>query len=252
MEKDSLISVIIPAYNSEKFIANTIQSVIDQTYKDWQLIVVDDCSEDNTVEIVAEFAEKDPRVICVSLSKNGGAAVSRNKGLEKASGRFIAFLDSDDSWYPTKLQDQREFMVKNNYPISFTSYDLMDENGEALGKIINSVKSIDYTGVLKNTIIGMSTSMIDTRIVKKDFKFINIRTRQDLYLWITLLKRGYKAYGMDKVYASYRVRKNSISSNKIKGAMRVWHIYYKLEKLGLFRSAYYFANYAWNAFAKKI
>jgi len=252
IENDFLISVIVPAYNSEKFIGETIQSVIDQTYKRWELIVVDDCSTDKTLEIIESYSAKDARVFCVPSAENGGAAVTRNIGLEKAAGRFIAFLDSDDLWSPSKLEDQLKFMLENRIPISFTSYELIDEEGNPLGKVVRSVKSIDYKGVLKNTIIGMSTSMIDTNIVDQEFRFINIRTRQDLCLWLTLLKRGHKAYGMDKVYASYRVRKNSISSNKFKGALRVWNIYYKLEKLGLFRSLYYFSSYAKNALIKKL
>lgn len=244
------ISIITPSYNSVSFIRETIESVLNQTYKNWEMIIVDDCSTDNSVEIISEYAKKDKRIKLFVNSSNSGAAVSRNKALENTTGRFIAFLDSDDVWKPKKIQEQVDFMITNELPISFTSYSLIDEKGEAIEKVVNTVKEIDYKGYLKNTIIGMSTSMIDTNFVKP-FKFKNIRTRQDTYLWISLLKRGHKAYGMNKILVNYRVRKDSISANKVKAAKRVWYLYYDLEKLGLLKSVYYFSFYVFNAIKKR-
>ncbi|WP_089261687.1 hypothetical protein [Maribacter sedimenticola] len=143
-------------------------------------------------------------------------------------------------------------MLTNSYPISFTSYELIDERGPQLNKIIQTVEEIDYYGYMKNTIIGMSTSMIDTLIIGNEFRFTNIRTRKDSYLWITLLKKGFKAYGINQVLAKYRVRTNSISANKIKAAKRVWYLYYNLEKLGIFKSTYFFSFYIFNAIKKRI
>lgn len=245
-----LVSIITPSYNSSLFIGETIKSVLNQTYENWEMIIVDDCSTDNSVEIINEYVKQDKRIKLFVNSLNSGAAVSRNRALEYTTGRFIAFLDGDDIWRPKKIQEQVNFMITNEAPISFTAYSLVDEKGESIDKIVNTVREIDYKGYLKNTIIGMSTSMIDTNFVKP-FKFKNIRTRQDTYLWISLLKRGHKAYGMDKVLANYRVRKDSISANKIKAAKRVWYLYYNLEKLGFLRSVYYFSFYIFNAIKKR-
>lgn len=244
------VSIITPSYNSSSFIEATIISVINQTYPNWEMIIVDDCSTDETVSILKEFSKIDKRIKYYVNESNKGAAVSRNLGLESATGRFICFIDSDDLWEDNKLLTQINFMTLNNLPISFTEYNLIDEDCVSLNKIIRTVKEIDYIGYMKNTIIGMSTSMIDTTMVKP-FKFKNIRTRQDTYLWISLLKRGHKAYGIDTVLASYRVRADSISANKIKAAKRVWYLYYNLEKLGFFRSTYYFSHYIYNAIKKR-
>lgn len=249
--KKELVSIITPSYNSSKFIEDTINSVISQTYGYWELIIVDDCSKDNSVSIIKKYIEKDCRIKLIQNKENKGAAETRNEALKIAKGSFIAFLDSDDLWLPKKIEEQLSFMKKNNYPISFTDYELIDEDGYFLGKVVRTVSSIDYKGYLKNTIIGMSTAMIDTNMIEP-FKFVNIRTRQDTYLWITLLKRGHNAYGLNTVLANYRVRKDSISANKLKAARRVWYLYYNLEKLGLVRSAYYFMNYVFNAIKKRV
>ncbi|RKR07169.1 teichuronic acid biosynthesis glycosyltransferase TuaG [Maribacter vaceletii] len=246
-----LVSIITPSYNSEEFIAETINSIICQTYPNWELIIIDDASIDKTIDILHEFANKDSRIKYLRNEKNSGAAITRNKGLDNAQGRFIAFIDSDDIWSKSKLEKQVNFMIDNNIPISFTSYSLINEKSVSLNKTIRSVPSIDYNGYLKNTIIGMSTAMIDTNIVSKDFRFVNIRTRQDTYLWITLLKKGHTAFGIDEILASYRVRKSSISANKFKAAKRVWYLYYNLEKLGLLKSAYNFSYYIFNALKKR-
>ena len=249
-EDNYLVSIITPSFNSEKYIKDAILSVINQTYQNWELIIIDDCSTDNSLSIVKSFSRNDSRINYYKNKTNSGAAVSRNLGLEKSLGRFVSFIDSDDIWFPEKLDLQINFMLDNDYIISFTSYGLIDNQGNFLNKIIRSVKEIDYKGYMKNTVIGMSTSMIDTS--KTDsFKFINIRTRQDTYLWITLLKRGLKAHGINSVLANYRVRNESISSNKLQAAKRVWFLYYSLENLGYFRSLYFFSFYLFNAVKKR-
>lgn len=247
-----MVSIITPAYNSAQFIMDTIVSVQKQTFEDWELLIVDDASTDETFSILESLARKDRRIKPFLLENNSGAAVTRNKGLKEATGRYIAFLDSDDQWYPTKLEKQLAFVQEKRAPISFTSYDLVNEDNEALNKIIRCVPKLDYVSHFKNTIICTSTSMIDTELVGRDFSFVNIRTRQDCYLWITLLKRGHLAYGLDEVLMSYRVRKDSISANKFKAAAKVWYLYYDLEKLGFFKSAYYFSFYAFNAVKKRV
>ena len=249
--KDELVSIITPVFNSEVFLHLAIESIQCQTYKNWELILIDDSSTDSSISIIQKYAENDSRIRYFINETNSGAAISRNIGLNKSIGRFIAFIDSDDIWACEKLEMQVNFMITHNYAISFTSYDLMDCNGLPLNKTINSVKEIDYKGYLKNTIIGMSTSMIDRSRLEL-FEFVNIRTRQDTYLWITLLKRGLIAYGINSVLVSYRVRNDSISSNKLKAAKQVWFLYYHLEKLGLLRSVVYFIFYVYNALKKRI
>lgn len=251
MSQNHLISIILPTYNSETFISETIFSVINQTYQNWELIIIDDCSTDNSILIVDSFLKNEKRIKFFKNKTNSGAAISRNIGLENSSGRFVSFIDSDDVWELNKLEIQIKFMIVNNYPISFTEYSLIDEKGIALNKTMKVVKEIDYYGYLKNTIIGMSTSMIDMTKTEK-FEFKNIRTRHDTYLWITLLKRGLIAQGLNKTLVNYRVRKDSISANKYKAARQVWKLYYNFEKLGLLKSTYYFSYYIYNAIKKRI
>jgi teichuronic acid biosynthesis glycosyltransferase TuaG len=251
MSQNHLISIILPTYNSETFISETISSVINQTYQNWELIIIDDCSTDNSMSIVDSFSKNENRIKFFKNKTNSGAAISRNIGLENSSGRFISFIDSDDVWELNKLEIQIKFMIVNNYAISFTEYNLIDEKGISLNKTIKVVNEIDYYGYLKNTIIGMSTSMIDLTKTEK-FEFKNIRTRQDTYLWITLLKRGLIAQGLNKTLVNYRVRKDSISANKYKAAKQVWKLYYNFEKLGLLKSTYYFSYYIFNAIKKRI
>jgi teichuronic acid biosynthesis glycosyltransferase TuaG len=247
---NDLVTIITPSYNSEKFIGEAIQSVLNQTYANWEMIIVDDCSTDNTLKLIHEYLKKDARIKLFENGLNCGAAVCRNIGLENATGRFIAFIDSDDLWISNKLELQLNFMLNNNYEISFTNYELVDESSKSLNKSVNSVLKVDYRGYLKNTIIGMSTSMIDSSKTGV-FKFTNLRTRQDTYLWISLLKKGFNAYGIDSTLAKYRVRKDSISANKISAAKQVWYLYYSLEKLGFITSVYYFTFYAYNAVKKR-
>lgn len=245
-----LISIITPVYNSELFISETINSVLAQSYANFEHIIIDDCSDDNSVKIIQSYIAKDSRIKLLSLKTNSGAAVARNLGLKHAKGSYICFLDSDDIWFPSKLEKQLEFMSRLNAPISFTSYNLVDQSGINYDKVIKAVDKLHYHDYLKNTIIGMSTSMINKNLVS-DFEFINIRTRQDTYLWISLLKKGYVAYGLNEVLVSYRVRSNSISANKFKAMRQVWYLYYKLEKLGFFRSSYFFLFYLINAIKKR-
>lgn len=248
---DDLVSIIMPAYNSGNFIADSIKSILTQTYPHWELLITDDCSTDNTVEVIKEFSNNDDRIKLFVLEENAGAAMARNNSLEHARGRFIAFLDSDDMWLPEKLRKQVAFMKDNNYPISFTSYEVLDEYKNPTNTIINSVNKIDYKDYLKNTIIGMSTSMIDSSIVG-EFRLINLRANQDACLWASLLRKGFIAYGISEILAQYRVRSGSISSNKFKAAKNVWYMYYNVEQLGLMKSAYYFSFYVFNAIKKRL
>lgn len=229
-----------------------IDSVVSQTYVNWELILVDDCSTDDTIQIVERAINGNPKVKIIKLTSNVGSANARNTALDFANGRFIAFLDSDDIWYPDKLEKQVSFMLKNRAPISFSSYELIGESGASRNHIIHSVKKLTQIDYLKNTIIGFSTSMIDTKMVGSDFRMKDIRTRQDTSLWITLLGRGFFAYGIDEVLVKYRTHSNSISANKVKAAKQVWNLYFKIHKLGLIKSIYCFSFYAFNAVKKRV
>lgn len=245
------VSVITASYNCARFIEESIKSVLNQTYDNLELIIVDDYSTDNTEEIVNEYIKKDSRVKFYKLKNNSGAAVARNKGLDKATGRFIAFLDSDDVWDKEKLEKQINFMRSNNYGFSFTSYRLINEYGDLLNKEVKVPNQIKYEQLLKNTIIGCLTVIIDKELIG-DFKMPLVRAGQDTATWLSILRKGNIAYGYDEVLASYRLVSGSISSNKIKALKRTWNTYRKLEKLNLLKSSYYFSHYVLNAVKKRI
>lgn len=250
MFKDK-VSVITPTYNAARFLEETINSVLNQTYDNFEMIIVDDCSMDNTLEIALKYSEIDSRVRVYKLEENSGAAVARNKAIEIAEGRYIAFLDSDDLWDSNKLENQLGFMKNSNIGFSFTSYRLMNENGEFLNKEVNSPKEVDYKYLLKNTIIGCLTVVIDRAIIG-DFRMPLIRAGQDTATWLSILRKGFKAYGYNEVLASYRHVSGSISSNKIKALKRTWNTYRNVEKINFLSCVYYFANYVFNAIVKRI
>lgn len=246
---NSLISVITPTFNCENFIRETYNTLIDQTYSDWEWIVTDDASTDSTAEILKTIASNDPRINLKVRQYNGGAAVSRNCSLKRSNGRYIAFLDSDDLWMPEKLKTQIEFMNSKNCDICFSSYCLISENGQALNKYvdINVPELIGYNDLLKKkATFGCSTVMIDKQNIP-DFTMPLIRTGQDYATWLLILKQGYKAHHLKKILTSYRIRSNSISRNKFKKAKRQWKIYREIEHISILKSAYYFFNYAYRA-----
>jgi teichuronic acid biosynthesis glycosyltransferase TuaG len=244
-----LISVITPSYNAAKVIKNTMKSVQMQTYDNWEMIIVDDCSKDDTVAIIKAEQQLDNRIKLIELKENSGAAVARNTAINYANGSFIAFLDSDDQWTEEKLEKQLQFMLEKDVAFSFTAYRLMDENGEVLQKVVNAPKVVNYNFLLKNTIIGCLTVMLNIEKLGK-VQMPKIRTRQDLALWLSILKKGNNAYGLNEPLAYYRKVKGSISSNKMKMAKQNWLVYRQIEKLGFLRAAWSFANYAWNSVKK--
>jgi len=250
--RNNMITVVTPSYNCSAFILDTINSVLSQSYSNWEMIIVDDCSTDNSVETIEKIINDNPRIRLIRLKNNVGSAQSRNIALEVANGRFIAFLDSDDVWYPDKLEKQVLFMLEKKTPISFTSYELIDENGVNKNHVISSVEKLHQIDYLKNTIIGFSTSMVDTKIVGNNFRMKDIRTRQDTSLWITLLGKGFIAYGIDEVLVKYRVHSGSISANKAKAAKQVWNLYFNIHKIGLLKSMYCFSFYVFNAIKKRL
>jgi teichuronic acid biosynthesis glycosyltransferase TuaG len=251
MEKQPMISIITPSYNASEFIGRTIESVQKQTFQEWEMLIVDDCSSDDTREKVGQYASEDPRIQLICLEENGGAAVARNTALKRAKARYVAFLDSDDCWKPEKLERQLQFMRENGYAFTFTGYELVAPDGEPLHKKVAAPAEISYTGLLKNTIIGCLTVMID-RNQTGQFQMPNIRTRQDLATWLSILKKGHVAYGLNEVLAEYRTGNPSISKNKWKALKMNWFVYRKVEKLNVMKACWCFSHYAFNAVAKRL
>lgn len=247
--KKNLVSIITPMYNSEKFIEATIKSVIEQTYQDWEMIIIDDCSTDKSANIVKAYVEKDDRIKYIRNKSNLGVSSARNLALENASGQFLAFLDSDDIWTKEKLETQINFMNKNNYAITFTSYELMDENNKPLNKVIPVPKDVDYKKLLKGNVLGCLTVVIDQTKINFDIRMSGVR-HEDYVLWLSILKKGHTAHGINEVLALYRKSSNSLSGNKIKAAKWTWNIYRNVEKIPLHKAIYYFINYGINGIKK--
>jgi len=210
-----LVSIITPLFNSEAFITETITSVQNQSYTNWEMLLIDDGSIDDTISIAEDFSLKDNRIKLFKNKTNQGAAISRNKGITNAKGDYIAFLDADDLWKPEKLETQITFMQDNNCAVSFSSYEQIDEAGKPLNKLVKALPILSYKKYLKTNYIGNLTGVYNT---KKLGKIVspNLRKRQDWLLWLNAIKAsGKPAQGIQESLAFYRVRDNSMSSNKI-------------------------------------
>lgn len=240
--RESLVSIITPTYNTEAFISDTIDSVRAQSYANWELILVDDASLDNTVAIVRKYAAADDRIKIHVLNTNSGAAIARNTAIEKASGDYIAFLDADDLWKPEKLAKQIAFMQEKDIAVSFSSYELMDENGISLGKMVKALPKVNFSKMLKSNYIGNLTGIYNTAKLGKVY-MPNIRKRQDWALWLALVQKVGYAYSLEEPLAKYRVRDNSISSNKLNLLKYNYTIYRKALKFGAFKSTLYLIRF---------
>ena len=234
---NNLVSIITPVYNSEKLLADCMNSVLDQSYGNWEHILVDDCSSDDSEALVRLFQEKDPRIKYHRLETNSGAGIARNKAIEMAKGDYIAFLDSDDMWYPEKLEKQLSFMNTNNYHFSFTDYDMVDEAGKKLEKYVKCKPVVTYKNALYKNPIGCLTVIYDVNFFGKQY-MPSIRKRQDYALWLNLLKKT-KGYGLNECLASYRSGNESISANKFDLIKYEWKIYREVEGLPWYKSSFY-------------
>ncbi|QKY70436.1 glycosyltransferase family 2 protein [Lentibacillus sp. CBA3610] len=242
-EQNPLISVITPAYNAEEFIMETMDSVIAQTYSNWEMMIVDDCSSDRTVSCVKHYEQQDERIKLIELEENSGSAIARNTAMERARGRYIAFLDSDDLWFPEKLEKQLQFMQSYDVGFSFTKYVRIEQDGTLTNTVSKAPASVGYTDLLKHCVIGCLTVMVDREKIGH-LKMVNIRTRQDYAYWLAITKKGFRAYGLPEVLAKYRSVENSISSNKLKAAKRQWYVYRQIENHNILKSLWYFVHYA--------
>ena len=238
MESKDLVSIITACYNSENYISETINSVLNQTYQNWELLIVDDCSTDSTRSLIKKFQNTEKRIKLFQLNENSGAAVARNKAIKEAKGAFIAFLDSDDIWLPKKLELQLEFMISNNYNLTHTSYELIDHQGNSLKKTIVPAKILGYKDMLYSNKIGCLTAIYNQSKIGKKYMPL-LRKRQDYALWLKILKTGEKAYGLAEVLSQYRNTENSISNNKLNLIKWNWKLLREVENLSFIKSVYY-------------
>ena len=245
---NNLVSIVTPCYNCAAFIADTIDSVVAQSYPYWEMIIVDDGSSDSSVEIIRQYTERDDRIVLIQLTKNMGAAEARNAATKIAKGRYIAFLDGDDLWLPSKLKKQLEFMQDEDLAFTYSSYRFIDENNNHLGELITKA-SVTYHSLLKTCDIGCLTALYDTQKLHKIY-MPNVLTREDYALWLKILKKISMAKGIREPLAIYRIRKHSLSANKVKAAAAQWRVYREIEQLSLPKSIYYFVHYAYNGFVK--
>ncbi len=243
------VSVVTPAYQSGRFIGATIGSVIAQTFPDWEMVIVDDCSRDDTGAIAAEFARRDARVRFVRNEANRGPGPTRNEALRRARGRWVAFLDADDLWDAEKLERQVAFMQRGGHAFSYTGYRVLSEDGRLVGAVRHLPPRQGYRDMLKDTSVGCLTVMLDRARVGA-VEFPPYRRNQDNALWLKILRGGIVAHGLPDTLASYRLVGTSNTSNKLRAARAVWDVYRDQERLPLVPATWYFANYAWRGFRK--
>ena len=246
------VSIIIPVYNAEKYIRDTVASVQAQTYTNWEIWMIEDSSEDNSRQVIEELAAKDPERIHALTKENEGAAKARNFGLAKATGRFIAYLDADDWWSPEKLEKQLAYMEENKVAFCFTGYEFADEEGKGTGKVVRVPRTLSYKEALKNTTIFTSTVIFDTeKIPKENLEMPDIKS-EDTALWFKVLRTGILAYGLDENLVRYRRVGGSLSSNKLEALRRIWNLYRKSEHLSVPYSVYNFVFWAIRAVKRRI
>jgi teichuronic acid biosynthesis glycosyltransferase TuaG len=243
-----LVSIIIPHYNSSELLKEAVASVLYQTYDHYEAIIVDDCSEKHERDELRVIKSTDSRIQCFFLGTNSGPAVARNFGLSKARGRWIAFLDADDYWVPTKLIDCIRHSMTYNAALVFSGYRQITACGNFYGRYISVPSTLGFNQLLGNTAIATSSVVIDryrTGHIVFDLVFYD-----DFCCWLSLLRRGHKAFGLQKDLMRYRRSKSSYSANKLKSASEVWNVYRRIYCFSKIKSAKYFLSYASNALCK--
>ncbi|WP_242083701.1 glycosyltransferase family 2 protein [Aestuariivivens sediminis] len=222
------VSIITPSFNSGKFISKTIESVLEQTFENWEMIIVDDCSNDNSLKIIKEYCKKDARIKLIVLDKNGGSGKARNIAIKKSRGRYLAFLDSDDYWASSKLEKQIVFMQKNNCPFTYSQYYEFNNNTGNIETIVKCPSTVTYKMLLVNGgYIGCLTVIYDTTCFGKRY-MPEIRKRQDWALWVKMLKEIKFAKGIQEPLAYYRTGHTSLSKNKFKLVKYNFTVFYKV------------------------
>ncbi len=252
--RDGLVSIIVPVYNVEKYIVETMECVRRQTYTEWELLLVEDGSTDDTPKIIQDYMRQtgDERIRMIVLTTNIGAAKARNVGLAEARGRYIAYLDSDDLWMPEKLEHELAFMTERQAIFAFTGYEFADEKGVGTGKVVRVPATLNYREALKNTTIFTTTVMFDTRGISKELLEMPDVKSEDTALWWKVLRNGYTAYGLDENLVRYRRCGKSLSSNKLEAVRRIWNLYRRVERLSLLTSVWNFCFWSVRAVARRI
>lgn len=246
---NEMVSIIMPVYNGERYIGTSIESVLSQTYLNWELLIINDNSNDKTKQIVKGYQKKDSRIKIYNLKTNNGVANARNIGIENSRGKYIAFLDSDDIWLSEKLEKQIQFMKENNYKFTFHLYRHFKDE-KVSNKLIKAPYKLSYNDALKGNVIGCLTVCIDAESVKK--VIMPLARHEDYITWLNVLRENnICAYGLQEDLARYRIGdKGSVSGNKLKSALWTWQVYRESQKLNLLKSIYYFTNYFKNGIQK--
>lgn len=251
---EELISIVVPVYNAERFVRETMDSVLAQTYPHWELLLVEDGSSDGTVAAIEDYIEerKETRIRLIRQPSNMGAAQARNRGVREARGRYIAYLDADDLWMPEKLKKQLHFMRERDAAFTFTGYEFADERGVGTGKVVRVPESLSYRQALSNTTIFTTTVMFDrTKIEEELLQMPDIRS-EDTALWWKVLRYGYTAYGLDENLAKYRRAGKSLSSNKLEALRRIWNLYRIAEGMSIPSSMWHFCFWAVRAVRRRL
>lgn len=244
------VSIIVPVYNAENYIEQTIKSVLAQSYDNWELLLAENGSTDKSVEKIKQF--DDPRIRLIIMDGNVGAANARNEGMRQATGTYVGYIDADDLWHADKLKKQISFMEEKDAAFSFTGYEFGDENAVGTGKVVKVPNTLSYKQALSNTTIFTSTVMFDTRKIAKDKLYMPNVKSEDSALWFRVLREGFIAYGLNENLVTYRRPANSLSSNKLEAMRRIWNLYRKQEKLNVFYSMYLFAGWAIRAVKRRV
>lgn len=246
-----LISIVVPVYNAGNYIEKTIQQVQAQTYENWELLLVDDCSKDDSVDKIQPFLT-DTRIRLIRQEKNQGAAAARNRGISEMNGDYLAFLDADDVWMKDKLSKTLAHAKKNSAHFVFTAYEFGDEEAKPTGKVVVVPEKLTYREALSRTIIFTTTVMFDMHFFTKEQVMMPLCKSEDTALWWRILRGGETAYGLNEVLAIYRRPATSLSSNKVEALRRIWMLYRKQEQLNVFASAWYFVGWAVRATLRRV
>lgn len=247
-----MVSIIMPSYNSSCWIKETIACIQAQTYSDWELLITDDASSDNSAEIIQAEAQKDSRIHFYQFEENMGAGKARNNSLSHASGRFISYLDADDLWVTDKLEKQLKYMQEHDLAMCYADYDIVSDNGE-FRKSIRVPDSVTYEQFLRRPLTCTHTVMFDTQKVDKKLLVMpDVRRGQDAAAWLQVLRAGHVGYAMHEPVAKYRRHEGSLSSNKLTAIKRTWYLYREIEHLSLPHACICFVSYAFNAVKKYI
>lgn len=249
---NSKVSIIVPMFNCAELIQETLDSIQKQTHLNWEAILVDDASTDNTALIAKQYARSDDRFKVLINSENLGAAKSRNKALEQTTSRYIAYLDSDDVWLPEKLELQLLFMIRNELGVTFTSYETINEDGSHRN-FIHVEEEINYHRFLTRPPTCSHTILFDTDLVDKELLLMpDLKRRQDAATWLQVIKSGHNLRGLDLILAKNRKRRTSLSANKRKAVAGTWYLYRNIEQLSLLYAVYCITNQMFNAAIKRM